>query len=187
MLPSRSAAGSRSALGDLVGDLAIALAVSLLTLVAIATPVLVQRLLEGHYLNYAEAYAAYWRGWSSVIDFFKQEFGLVVPGMCTVLAVVLLVLAKTELLPDAGFRHTYRCIRLPPNSRSGSAPFLFVDAAPRQSGRCRGNLVGAQGWSQTHVPYPICRWMVSRVGSALWRRREHPTTQRRRPLAPTGC
>ena len=83
----------------MLGDLTIALAVSLLTAIAVATPVLMQRLLEGHYLNYAEAYAAYWRGWPNLTEVFKQEFGLLVPIMCAVLAVALLVFARDRTLP----------------------------------------------------------------------------------------
>ena len=84
---------------DMLGDFTIAAAVSLLTAIAIATPVLMQRVLEWRYLDYAELLAPYWGGWPSVIDVFKQEFGLLVPVMCAVFAVVLLVFGRERTLP----------------------------------------------------------------------------------------
>jgi hypothetical protein len=81
---------------DLFRDIALAAGTGLLTVIGIATPVLVH---YWHSPNYAEAYAAYWMDWSQIFNGFREDFGLLLPALCGLLAVVLLLRGRQRALP----------------------------------------------------------------------------------------
>ena len=84
---------------NLFGDLALAAGAALLTVIATATPILVKWVLQWRNRNYAEAYAAYSADWSTILIRFQAEFGLLVPALCGLLAVVLLLRGRQRVLP----------------------------------------------------------------------------------------
>ena len=83
---------------ELCRDLALATAAALLTVIATATPVLVKWALHWGSHGYAEAYAGYWFDWSITFAGFKDEFGLLLPALCGLFAVVSLLRGRERSL-----------------------------------------------------------------------------------------
>jgi hypothetical protein len=84
---------------DLLGNLALASCTAVLTLTATTVAILEQWLLQWHSRNYAEAYASYQADWSEMLTYFEGLFGLLIPALCGLFAIVLLRAARQRALP----------------------------------------------------------------------------------------
>jgi hypothetical protein len=84
---------------DLLGNLALASCTAVLTLTATTVAILEQWVLQWHSRNYAEAYASYQADWSEMLTYFEGLFGLLIPALCGLFAIVLLRVARQRALP----------------------------------------------------------------------------------------
>ncbi len=84
---------------DLLGNLALASCAAVMTLTATAVAILEQWVLQWHSRNYEEAYASYQADWSEMLAYLQGLFGLLLPALCGLFAIVLLLVGRQRALP----------------------------------------------------------------------------------------
>jgi hypothetical protein len=84
---------------DLFGNIALASCAAVLTLTATTVAILEQWVLKWHSRNYAEAYASYQADWSDILAYVQGLFGLLLPALCGLFAIVLLLARRQRALP----------------------------------------------------------------------------------------
>jgi hypothetical protein len=83
----------------LLGNIALASCAAVLTLTATTVVILEQWVLQWRNRNYEEAYASYQAYWSEMLAYLQGLFGLLLPALCGLLAIVLLLAGRQRMLP----------------------------------------------------------------------------------------